>query len=230
MNFLAHDAVLPPEAPALVRVSAALPDLWRLLPTPPLPLLLLRSLEASPDESARAVAIGVRAHLRADATFHRHPLFLGRVEWLAGELLPRWPGLGEPELAAHILVELLLDRWLLGGDPALATRFAASFSPAAVATAAHHGAGDPGSRQELARILAALGASPFAADHAEPRRFVARFERAWARSGFPAGDGFPRDALLAAEGRWAQALASGSAELVAEVRRAVRGAISPPPG
>ncbi|MEI7894987.1 MAG: hypothetical protein WCI05_17960 [Myxococcales bacterium] len=79
MNFLGHDVVLATDASSLVRIGAAIPDLWPLLPRRPLPMVIVRELEASPMAAAREVGLGLASHLRADGLVARLVRALGRI-------------------------------------------------------------------------------------------------------------------------------------------------------
>lgn len=224
LNFFAHDWVLPADAPPLVRVATTLPDLWALLSNKPLPMLVVRGLRADGSAAALAVSEGIRAHLRADATFHRHPEFNRRLELLMPELHELWPGLGDPELAAHLLVEMLLDRWLMQRDPtgpAVITRYFDSFHPDVIAEAARLGAGADTAAEPLERLLRAFADSRFLADYLHADGLIRRFARVWVRTAFPGPGALPAAVLVAQVERWSALLSPGSAELLEDVRAAV---------
>ncbi len=226
MNFLAHDVVLPPGAPAVLRVAAAVPDLWSLLPKRPLPVIVRQAALASDDPEVRAVGEGITAHLRADAVFHRHPEFVRRVTWLERELRRIWPRLGSPELGAHILVEMLLDRWLMQRNPTLVDRYYASFQMAHIAFVSVHAATDQESQKVLATILESFASSRFLADYAGAALLIDRFTRRLERVRFAAAREPPIDQLVPCVEVWSLALADGSTELL----RAVEEALEHPAG
>jgi hypothetical protein len=222
VNFLAHDVVLPADASAVLRVAVAVPDLWSLLPKRPLPATIRAATQASPDPAVRAVGQGVSAHLRADMTFHRHPEFLRRVAWLDGELREVWPSLGSTELGAHIMVEMLLDRWLLRGEPNLVERYFASFQKTHIAFVSSVVATDRESQDVLARVLESFTASRFLADYAHPHLLVTRFAGRLERLRFASANNPPIDQLESRIKVWGSALECGSSELLEAVRQVVR--------
>lgn len=222
MNFLAHDVVLPPDAPAVLRVAAAVPDLWSFLPKRPLPATIRERLGTSRDPAVRAVAQGVDAHLRADATFHRHPEFQRRMDWLEGEMRSVWPGLGSAALGAHVMVEMLLDRWLLRGDPGLVERYYASFSPTLIAFVSTQVSDDRESQEAMTKVLHTFTSTRFLADYPDRERLVMRFVRRLERIPFVPANDPPVGRLVSLLESWSHALEEGSAELLEAVRRAIR--------
>lgn len=184
MNFFSHDVILPDGAPPLTRVASALPDLWSRLPTRPLPFRLLPALRAEGSAEARAVADGIQSHLLADEVFHGHPEFGERMDRVEREILRFWPEVSHGEMAAHILVEMMLDRWLMLRDPARLDGYYACFTSASIALAARHGATTDPARDVLAGVLGFFAETRFLADYVSPAGLATRFSRAWARTSF----------------------------------------------
>lgn len=235
MNFLAHDRALGDRLPPLAHVGVALPDLWPLLPVRPLPLLLLRRLRARDDGAAAALAYGIAHHLHADAVFHRHPVFEARVRRATPVIGQAVHGVRHPDLAAHVLVEMLLDRWLLGEEPALPDAYYARFSPVARARACQLSCDEGGSREALAAVLERFVTTRFLAGYATAEGLAFRFLRTLRRIGLLA-DAAPEAAALAPVLEALDAdFAPGSARLLAEVtagaaaRLADAGIRTPPP-
>jgi hypothetical protein len=221
VNFFSHDVILPDGAHPLARVASALPDLWSRLPRRPVPFRLLPALRADGSEEARAVADGIESHLKADSVFHAHPEFVARMDRVEAEIAPLWPGLEHGEAAAHILVEMILDRWLMLRDPARLAGYYACFTREAIAAASHFGASSDEARAALTGVLSFFAESRFLEDYRTPAGLALRFSRAWSRTKL-AGDHPPPEAALT---EWVErafaALAPRSEVLVDVARDAV---------
>lgn len=220
MNFLGHDVALPKGAPLLSRVGAAVPDLWPSLTRMPLPLVVVRALVGRGADE-QAFSLGLRAHLTADTAFHRHPAFNARVECIAGELNDLWPSFHDAELIAHVLFELLLDRWVLERDGSLGERYFASFTDHNVAFAARMGALDDPSRDELRGVLERFRTAPFVGELPRLDRVVQLLSRTIGRTVF-AQEGFPTRHLLEQVDRWERESRPAFEPLVVAARDAVR--------
>jgi hypothetical protein len=220
MNFLSHDHVLPEQAPSLTRVGAALPDLWPFLPRRPLPMVVLRRLRAGGSEEQTALADGIASHLAADAAFHRHPEFHRRVQLVAPELRSAWPGLRHVELAAHVLVEMLLDRWLIARDPGLVARYYSAFTHANRDAAARMSVPEAGDREPLRHLLDRFVTSGFLAEYRTAPGLLARFAGSLSATPKPPSQPPPRAVTRLVE-RLSGELARGAAELLGEVRTAL---------
>jgi hypothetical protein len=220
VNFLSHYVVLPERSSPLVRVGASLPDLWPALPERPRPRLLINELRARDEARARDLALGIDMHLRADAAFHTHPEFFRRMRLLRPELCAVWPALGEAEFASHLLVEMLLDQWLIAERPGLLADYYGAFDDATLDFAAAHGA-TPGTRDALRALFARFVAVRFLDDYVTPEGLVPRFVGALGRTPFAPSGETPLVELVAFVARWAGQLKGGSGELVAFVRDAV---------
>ena len=153
MNFLAHSVVLPTDSTDLTRVGSALPDLWPLMSPRPLPALVLRELEAGRDPRCAELRHGIAHHMQADSVFHSHPDFESRVDWLSRQLRTRWPDLRHASTYAHVLVEMLLDRWLMERDVRPLDIYYQAFQPQNLAFAAEHAVLDPGVSPALLAVL-----------------------------------------------------------------------------
>lgn len=217
MNFLAHDRALGEGVPPLAHLGAALPDLWPLLPARPLPLVVLRRLRACNDAAAAALAYGIAHHLHADAVFHRHPAFETRVRRAGAALEQAVDGVRHPDLAAHVLVEMLLDRWLLGAEPALVEAYYARFSPTVRALACELCCDDDGAREALAAVLERFVTTRFLAGYGSAQGLAFRFLRTLQRIGLLADPPPEPVALAPCLEALAADFAPGSARLLAEV-------------
>lgn len=228
MNFFSHDFILDEGAHPLMRLSTALPDLWSRLPQRPLPFRILPQLRAQDTEEARAVADGIESHLLADEAFHGHPDFHARMDRVEADLLAFWPEVEHGEMAAHILVEMLLDRWLILAHPERLASYYDCHSPAGIDTVARLGTTTEASREVLASVLNFLARERFLEDYVRPDGLAMRFSRAWARTPFAGETPVPVDALA----RWVaerhDAYVPGSEVLVEASRQAVKAGLGRP--
>ena len=220
MNFLSHDFVLPSGAPALTRVGSALPDLWSVLARRPLPLVVQRRLEATPGQEAIDLVRGIRSHLAADAAFHGHTVFRERVAWLAPQIEPAWEGLRHASLAAHVLVEMVLDAWIVKREPSRLDDYYACFSPPRNRTAAMLSASDAPMETEVMAVLARFSGVQFLRDYATPEGTVDRFVRLLTHTPFVSGTRPDFDRLVDVTSTATSRFDAGSGELLEQVRTA----------
>lgn len=230
MNFLSHAVVLGAETRSLTFVGAALPDLWPHMSSRPLPKLVLDRLRAEGEPDGLALARGIAHHMQADAAFHRHPSFLERVNVTVARIepflaLPKWSA-----LVAHVLVEMLLDRWLIEQDGELVDRYYRHFGADTRERAAQLASADDAVRGELEMMLERFASLRFLADYVSFESLVWRLSRALRRA----------DAAILAEERLGglateasvlyDELRPGSRELLDEVRRLVDEKLPPRTG
>ncbi len=221
MNFLSHNAVLPPGASPIMRIGAAVPDLWILLPRRPLAMVVLRELTAMNTADSLELAKGIKHHLQADAIFHRHDDFMRRTAELAPKLQTVWPSLRHAQLAAHVLVEMLLDRWLLLTDQGCITRYYACFTEENISVVTSLGSKDDAGREAMGRVLGMFVGSQFLQDYRSAAGLIMRFLRSIGRTSFGGVETAPAGALEACAGQWYEELVSGSEELLDSVRKAL---------
>ncbi len=209
------------DAPPLVYLGAALPDLWPHLSTRPLPKLILDRLRAGDDAEGHRLAHGIAHHMQADAVFHRHPIFSERVERVSDRLCGL---LGEPRWAtvcAHVLVEMLLDRWLIERDTGFLDRYYAHFDDTnrerAAALASHRA----DMQQELAQLLAYFVELRFLADYTRAEGLAYRLVRTLRRVSDSIVPEARMEALAALVSELHVELAPDSDRLLAEVAQAV---------
>jgi hypothetical protein len=222
MNFLSHSIVLPETSTELARVGSALPDLWPLMAVPPLPALVLRDLLASQDDRCRQLAAGISHHMRADAVFHGHPEFQRRMDWLAAQFKATWPELRRTSFYAHVLVEMLLDRWLIQRDPRPLADYYAAFHETNLGFAAEHAVTDRSSGPSLRAVLDRFVSSRFLEAYATPAGLAQRFQ--WLASRLPMKGGWQNQwtgELAEHLEAWHNELAPGSGALLQSVRVAV---------
>jgi len=221
MNFLSHDVVLPDHSPALTRVGATLPDLWVLLPRRPLPLAIVRSLRAATDPQCGLLADGIEHHMRADAVFHGHPQFVQRVGLIAADLRATVPSIRHTQLAGHVAVEMLLDRWLIDRDPTLLDRYYASFEQATCERASALGTADDASRDALLCVLDRFASTAFLRGYCAASGMAVRMLRSLSRTPFANNAGVSEEVVADWLERWRERLSEGSQEILDDVRAGV---------
>ena len=226
VNFLAHDYILPPNSAALTRLGSALPDLWSVLPRKPLPLVVQRRLAASDDPRAGLLAIGIRSHLAADACFHGHQEFRRRMDWLSPKLAGAWPGLQHASFAAHVLVEMVLDSWIVAQRPHRLDDYYASFSDNGIVLASKLCAENPDMETDVSAILRRFATAQFLRDYDTAEGTTDRFVRLLAHTPFPTKS--PRDIrdVVQVVREAAATFETGSLELLQDVRVASDAALA----
>lgn len=220
VNFLSHDFVLPRDSAALTRLGAAVPDLWSLVGRRPLPLVVQRRLDASPEPGATQLLLGIRSHLAADAAFHRHEVFRDRIGWLTPRLGPVWKGLRHPSFAAHVLVEMVLDTWIVHRQPRRLDGYYACFTADRIERASSLSADDPTMQREVASVIERFARVQFLRDYDTPEGTTDRFVRLLTHTPFATGTHPDVPALTHVVVEASAHFACGSAELLEDVRRA----------
>lgn len=221
MNYLSHDAILPDGVHPLVRVGSAIPDLWGRVKKRPVPYRLLPALRAEGSEEARALADGIESHLLADDAFHAHPEFCARIDRVEEEIAPLWPTLGHGELAAHILVEMMLDRWIMQREPERLGGYYACFTEGAIELAARLGTTNDVAREGMHTILGAFAGSRFLEGYEGFDGLVYRFSRVWMRTPFAEDGEVPQAALAEWMASRFEAYGPGSETLIEAARQAI---------
>jgi hypothetical protein len=224
MNFLAHDWLLGDGLPPLAHVGASLPDLWPLLPVRPLPLVVLRELRAREERDAAALAFGIAHHMHADKAFHGHPAFEARMAAAAPRLRGPLGLVRHGGLAAHIAVEMVLDRWLIERQPHLLADYYARFSTGCRRRATELSHAEPDRRAALDGVLDRFAATRFLADYTSWDGLGHRFVRTLARVGIVDGARVALRRLAVELAALHEELGPGSEALLADVR--VRSAAS----
>ncbi len=227
MNFLAHSFVLPSDSTDLTRVGSALPDLWPLVSPRPLPALVLRALDARSDPRCADLRLGIAHHMQADSVFHSHPDFEGRVDWLARQLRTRWPELQHASTYAHVLVEMLLDRWLMERDLRPLETYYQSFSPQNLAFAAEHAVSEPSVAPALLAVLERFANLQFLRGYFDAEGLALRFLGVSRRLPWP-WEWLPslQSELIENIDGWHNRLAARSGELIESVRAGVEARVS----
>lgn len=213
--------VLPPGSGDLARVGSALPDLWPMVSPRPLPALILRELRGG-DRRSVELAYGIAHHMHADAVFHSLEAFNRRVDWLSAELRSRWPALRRASFYAHVLVEMLLDRWLMERDPRPLDEYYQAFQPEILAFAAEHGVSQPDARVTLRALLERFATLQFLRTYTTADDLAKRFLGLVRTLPWPSEwHDLPRAPLVDGIAAWHVHLGPGSGELVESVRAGV---------
>jgi hypothetical protein len=221
MNFLSHDVILPPGSPALTRVGASLPDIWVLLPRRPLPLAIVRGLRQGADPLGAQLADGIESHMRADAVFHGHAEFQRRMAVASGHMRELATGLRHTQLAAHVAVEMALDRWLMDRDPSMVDRYYAAFEPGTLEIASRLGSADQESAALLRQILDRFVSSAFLREYVTDQGMVFRWMRSLSRTPFADNRNVDEGRWVELVERWRGEFAQGSGALIDDVRSGV---------
>ena len=135
MNYLAHGRLVTEDPYALAGTAA--PD-WvracrrksRLRPE--------RLPDATPTAQARSLLEGIRRHIREDRVFHAAPAFLATQREVATLIRRAHPTVRRATFRAHILLEILLDAWLMQRDPTLIDRYYAALASVDANVVARH--------------------------------------------------------------------------------------------
>jgi hypothetical protein len=172
--------------------------------------------------AAREVGLGLASHLRADAVFHRHPAFHERMDLLRPRVRELWPGARDPELVAHVLIEMLLDRWLMAGDSTLLTRYYGAFRRDQRDFAASMAASDEASRAALGEVLERFVSSRMLVQYGNADGLVARLVRALGRIPRFFRDPPVESRLAERVDAWSREIEGGFDELLGFVRAALQ--------
>jgi len=220
VNFLSHDYILPEQSAKLTRLGSALPDLWSVLGRRPLPLVVQRRLEQSSDPDATALVRGIRSHLVADAVFHGHATFRDRIAWLTPQLAPAWDGLRHASLAAHVLVEMVLDGWIVARQPERLDTYYACFTPDRIDTAARLSADDGEMEAGVSAVIHRFATVQFLRDYDTPEGTTDRFVRLLTHTPFASGTRPNEGQIIRLVEQASRRFENGSSELLDEVRTA----------
>ncbi len=198
MNWLGHYAILPPYAAPLTVIGGALADLGHDLNPRLRAPALIDALAGRPEAAAKALSLGVRWHLAADAVFHDDPEVMAKMTGVRLKLhAPEFSALPRRrEFIAHLLVELALDAAWVVRDPGLPARYAANFSPAdRVATMALLGATFPGRYPGAATLLEKFSERIIHLDDQRPETLAERLGRTLAYRLHLAPEKYPAEAM-----------------------------------
>ena len=127
MNYLAHarDVLDRPWALA----GAVLPDWIRIVaPRSRIRPWMVDGVAAAPGSPRAGIHEGLARHFADDAWFHASPAFRETTGRIAALIRERWPDRPDRRMRAsfyaHVLLEMLLDAWLVGARPEAAEAFA----------------------------------------------------------------------------------------------------------
>jgi hypothetical protein len=149
------------------------------------------------------------------------PDFSARTSLLAPALSKTWPELRHPQLAAHVLVEMLLDRFIMRYNRAALDLFYQAFSSERVTTACSFGSDTPQDSETLQRILSSFSTSRFLEEYLSNQGLVSRFLRSLSRTPFAPVIVTPIETIAEQVPSWENMLEYGSFDLLEEVRQAL---------
>lgn len=156
----------------------------------------------------------------ADATFHGHGTFRDRIAWLAPQLEPAWDGLRHASLAAHVLVEMVLDGWIVARQPERLDAYYACFSPDRIEKAARLSAEDRDMEAGVSAVIHRFATVQFLRDYDTPEGTTDRFVRLLTHTPFASGTQPDERQIVQLVERAARRFEDGSSELLDEVRKA----------
>ena len=182
---------------------------------------MLRQLDADPRAHAAELALGIRSHLHADAAFHRHADFQRRTDLVAGAVLQAIPEMRHVHIAAHVCVEMLLDRFLIDTDPTILDRYYSTFTPEHIATASETTLSEPGAAAALQALLRRFAESAFLREYRSTPGLLVRMMRSLSHGGFDQTSTEVLHKLEPVVDELYVLLREGSTWLIDEVRRAV---------
>ncbi len=183
-------------------------------------MVVRRRLNASSSPEAQALERGIHSHLAADAAFHGHHVFRERVAWLGPKLMSRWPGLRHANLAAHILVEMVLDGWIIHRERGRLDAYYACFTPDLISTAARWSANDTQMEASVHSIVSRFASVQFLRDYETAKGTTDRFVRLLTYSPFATGTRPDLDALVDLTTKASAHFSRGSMDLIEDVRAA----------
>ncbi len=111
MNYFSHYYVLPSYDDAYLALGSILPDMVRNAKTE----FLLLSTENEQNKRHNSLTKGIYSHIEIDKSFHNSVFFLENTKNFASQLrMNSKIGMSKyTQFYAHILIELLLDHWLI---------------------------------------------------------------------------------------------------------------------
>ncbi len=142
------------------------------------------------------------------------------MAWLAPQIEPAWEGLRHASLAAHVLVEMVLDAWIVAREPSRLDDYYACFTPAQNRTAAMLSASDAPMETEVLAVLDRFSGVQFLRDYATPEGTVGRFVRLVTHTPFVSGIRPDVDRLVDVTKTAVERFDAGSGELLEQVRTA----------
>ncbi|MCB9256930.1 MAG: hypothetical protein H6579_07370 [Chitinophagales bacterium] len=118
MNFLAHYYLLPYKEKHDMAFGNLLPDLMRGFSK-----VYNQELQHRKDLHSHEIFQGIEFHLKSDSLFHKHIFFERYCKRIKSSIEERELPQERSYVVAHILLELMMDRYLLLKEDALAEKF-----------------------------------------------------------------------------------------------------------
>lgn len=189
------------------------------MPQRVLPLVVVKRLETMTEPAAAYLRAGVLNHLRADAAFHRHAEFERRVREVTPRVAALWPQFRHATMAAHILVEMMLDRFLLQRDGQMAERYYANFAEPVVARASELAGDSEPKQKDMLAVLQRFVSWGFLRDYLRAEGLAYRFTRMLTRTRMAAGTEPDPQGMTELVEQLSLELCAGSEGLLEDVRR-----------
>ena len=118
MNFLSHYYLLPEKDNSDKVFGNLLPDLMRGFTK-----IYRKEIKNNPSIQDTEILAGIHYHLKTDAIFHEQSFFLNHCDGIKAQIqrvqLPQTRNF----IVAHVMVELLIDQYLMGEEDKLAHSF-----------------------------------------------------------------------------------------------------------
>ena len=118
MNFLSHYYLLPEKDNADNVLGNLLPDLMRGFTK-----IYKQEIKPNPVLQGSAILDGINYHLLTDAIFHEEDFFLKNCDAIKDNLNQKSIAPSRNFIVAHVMVELLIDQYLMEQEPSLADNF-----------------------------------------------------------------------------------------------------------
>ena len=126
MNFLSHYYLLPEKDNTDKVVGNLLPDLIRGFTK-----IYHKELKDNPQLQGSDILEGIHYHMLTDAVFHEHDFFLENCEWIKSNIKTQQLPKNRSFIVAHVMVELIIDQYLMEKESHLAPSFYHSLNDSA---------------------------------------------------------------------------------------------------
>jgi tetratricopeptide (TPR) repeat protein len=118
MNFLSHYYLLPEKANSDMVIGNLLPDLMRGFTK-----VYRKEIKNNPSIQGTEILAGIHYHLQTDALFHEQDFFINHCQNIKAEIQRKQLPQTRSFIVAHVMVELLIDQYLMEEEDKLAPLF-----------------------------------------------------------------------------------------------------------
>lgn len=118
MNFLSHYYLLPEKDNSAKVIGNLLPDLIRGFSK-----IYRQEIKHNLNTKDNALVSGIQYHLQTDAIFHQHAFFLEHCEKIKNQIKNQNLPPNRNFIVAHVMLELIIDHYLMEQNEALANNF-----------------------------------------------------------------------------------------------------------